>query len=244
MRPVGYNTSRYTKQDGDDHFGGALKFFFVIVCVGGTLFGIPIGLAMALTHVGLELWKGALIFFCIEGCCLVSCMLAGAYQMLETQVNGGVYDLEAGITPPPGAGAKVAPASPGLFAALNPSTLAFPSKEHCPLLKLLLVCPGGARRNPERFCGRVADEAAETPEGAPPHLAISALSETRQNDAFATVRTHRDEALAWPLTPPPSFPGSRVTLSSRRELLRLVGEGLLRGVLKAPGDCMAAKARE
>ena len=96
MRPHGYNTSRYTRQDGDDHFFGALKFLAVIIAVGGVLIGGPIGLAMACEQGGLEFWIGALIFFGIEACCVVGCLLAGAYQMLETQVNGGVYDEEAG----------------------------------------------------------------------------------------------------------------------------------------------------
>ena len=46
MRPAGYNTSKYTKQDPNDHFGGAFKCLALIIGIIAAIGGLPVGLGL------------------------------------------------------------------------------------------------------------------------------------------------------------------------------------------------------
>ena len=78
------NTSRYTRQDGDDHFFGGLKLFALFACIATTCIGGPLLLAGLLADAGLQFWIGCLIFFGIEIICVVCVVMMGVHEMLET----------------------------------------------------------------------------------------------------------------------------------------------------------------
>ena len=78
------NISKYTKQDGDDHFFGALRFLVILIFCVAVVLAVPFGLAKACETGGLNLWIGCLIFYGLELCCFGGCMLAGLHEFVHT----------------------------------------------------------------------------------------------------------------------------------------------------------------
>jgi len=95
MRPAGYNTSKYTKQDPNDHFGAACKHMAIVIGILGGLAALPIGIGLLVQNTNDCCFVMVMvIIFSVEGAAAIGLMLFGVYKYAQADVNL-VYNIDA-----------------------------------------------------------------------------------------------------------------------------------------------------
>jgi len=109
MRPAGYNTSKYTKQDPNDHFGAAFKCLAMIIGIIVAIGGLPVGLGLLIDHTSCHAEPCFImvmaITFGVEGAVLIVVLCYGMYLRARHEADieiGKVTDIETGDMPTEG----------------------------------------------------------------------------------------------------------------------------------------------